>query len=280
MNNSYGKNCNPHMLIAICFAAMMTIGCLPPAATFWKIEGDLTGLNVGEAVNLELNGGEQVLPLFANGHFSFPVEVQNGSAYAITATDAPIGRSCTVTGGSNLDGTGTINGSTVTDIVVECADILIADVYIPDQGLRDCIDDIALAADPDLLYVAEVTALDCDGDIYPIAVTTGLEVFTALTDLAIYDNTLLNAIDLSALANLVNLQLILSNLSSIDVSNNTALVELYLQLNFLTTINLDSNLALADVQIELNCWDQTTKDYLSGLTYSSFSYLPNRLDCL
>lgn len=279
MNTEKVRFCN---LLSISCAYLMLIfgaGCIPPDPVFLSIEGDLVGLNPSESITLDLNAGEQQLPLFADGHFAFPVEVLDGSSYAVSVSNVPVGRRCDVSGGSNLDGSGTLAGSAVTDILVECTDILIADVYIPDQGLRDCVDDTALAADPDLLYVAELTSLDCDGAIYPITVTTGLEVFTALNTLAIYNNTTLASIDLGSLANLTSLRLILANLNAIDISENTALIVLYLQLNNLTTINLDANAALDDVQIELNCWDATTLNYFGGLAFSTFSYLPNRPDC-
>ena len=273
-------SCRLNSIISFCFVVLLTSGCLPPVPVFVFIEGDLTGLNPGESLTLELNaGGSQTLLLFDNGSFDFPVEVESGTPYSVTATNIPIGRQCEVSGGNNFDGTGTLGETNLTDILVECADILISDVYIPDQGLRDCVDDTALAAEPDLLVVAELTALECDGNIYPITDTTGLEVFNALTALSIFDNTSLSSVDLSKLVNLATLQLALTNMNQIDISHNVLLLELYLQLNFLTTINLDANLLLEDVQILLNCWDADTLTYLSGLSYTTFNYLPNREEC-
>ena len=60
------------------------------------------------------NNGEDILPIAANGPFTFPVPVVVGDSYHVIVTQHPTGQDCTVTNG---DGTAT---TAVTNIAVMC----------------------------------------------------------------------------------------------------------------------------------------------------------------
>jgi hypothetical protein len=78
-----------------------------------SITGTLSGLAAGAAVTL--SNGNVLLPIAANGPFSFPGTLAAGSAYAVTVVTQPIGQTCTITGG-----TGTTPASQIVSISVVC----------------------------------------------------------------------------------------------------------------------------------------------------------------
>ena len=57
-----------------------------------------------------------------NGLFTFATELTDGSTYDVKVTTQPTtpNQTCTITGGTNSDGTGMIAGAHVTDIIVTC----------------------------------------------------------------------------------------------------------------------------------------------------------------
>lgn len=77
----------------------------------YHVGGSIDGAN-GDVV-LKLNGGAD--HAFGNGDFSFPEAVFDGMAYAVTVSAAPMNQACSVTNGS-----GTIAGADVDDVMVEC----------------------------------------------------------------------------------------------------------------------------------------------------------------
>ena len=77
------------------------------------VGGTVSGLS-GSMV-LRNNGGND-LAVSANGNFSFPAPIAQGSLYAVTVFTQPAGRSCNV-----ANGTGTIAGASVTNVTVICA---------------------------------------------------------------------------------------------------------------------------------------------------------------
>ena len=86
-------------------------GSTPPPQTY-SIGGTVSGLDRGESVVLQNNGGDD-LTVSANSTFTFPTKVTSGSAYAVIASP-PTGKTCTVTGGS-----GTVS-SNITGVAVAC----------------------------------------------------------------------------------------------------------------------------------------------------------------
>jgi hypothetical protein len=75
----------------------------------------------GAGLQLRLNTVE-TLDIATDGSFTFVVELADNSVYTITVLAEPTGQTCTVAGGSNNDGTGTISGANVADIDVACMD--------------------------------------------------------------------------------------------------------------------------------------------------------------
>jgi predicted transcriptional regulator len=89
---------------------------LTAATPTYSVEGTVTGLTALGLV-LQINGGDD-LDVFTNGNFFFSgTMLDDGSAYAVTVLTNPPGQTCSVTNGS-----GTISGANVTDVIVNCAD--------------------------------------------------------------------------------------------------------------------------------------------------------------
>ena len=81
----------------------------------FSIGGNVSGLT-GSGLVLQNNAGDN-LPIFGNGSFTFATELVDGSDYAVTVLIQPSNPSqtCSVTNGS-----GTLAGADVTNIVVTC----------------------------------------------------------------------------------------------------------------------------------------------------------------
>jgi hypothetical protein len=91
------------------------------------IGGQLRGLTPGETITLQDGRGE-TLTLSSNGAFSFPTPVASGAPYSVailTNPSSPVAQTCSVSNGS-----GTLGGSPVANITVDC-DLL---AYFPFQG--------------------------------------------------------------------------------------------------------------------------------------------------
>jgi len=83
----------------------------------YTVGGSVSGLT-GSGLALSLNAGAQTVPVAANGVFTFPTALADGSAYAVTVGTQPSGQTCSVANGS-----GTISGANVTNVAVTCAAI-------------------------------------------------------------------------------------------------------------------------------------------------------------
>ena len=81
----------------------------------YTVNGTVSGL-LGPLV-LQNNGTDD-LTVLADGPFSFPTRIADGGDYSVTVSANPPSQTCTVT-----NGTGTINGDHVTDVVVECESV-------------------------------------------------------------------------------------------------------------------------------------------------------------
>ena len=86
----------------------------PPPPAMYSIGGTVSGLNAGQSVVLQLNGGND-LTVDTNVAFHFATKVSLGSAYAVTVVGAPAGKTCTAYGGAGWA------SANVTDVVVDCA---------------------------------------------------------------------------------------------------------------------------------------------------------------
>src|SRR6266581_1400769 len=88
-------------------------GTGPAPASSFAIGGTTSGLS--GTVVLQNNGGND-LTVSANGSFTFPAPVAQGSPYAVTVLTQPAGQSCSV-----ANGTGTVAGANITNVAVTCA---------------------------------------------------------------------------------------------------------------------------------------------------------------
>jgi hypothetical protein len=87
------------------------------AAASYTVGGSVSGLT--GSVTLQNNGVDDLV-VNADGSFTFSTKLADSSAYAVTVSSQPTGQTCTVTGGANGDGTGTITGADVANIAVAC----------------------------------------------------------------------------------------------------------------------------------------------------------------
>ena len=106
---------------------------------------------------------------------------------------------------------------------------------------------------------------------------TGIEAFTALTDLSCYDNQL-TALNLSNNTNLNYLECSWNNLTNLDASNSNDLYYLFCGWNNLTSLDLSNNTALA----ELNCGNNqiTTLDLSHNTALTGLLCFDNQLTSL
>lgn len=85
------------------------------AGPTYTLSGTVLGLNSGGTVGIAI--GPQSLSITSNGPFTFPEEIPDQTSYVLTAGPMPTGQTCSV-----LNGTGTISGSSVTNVEVYCTD--------------------------------------------------------------------------------------------------------------------------------------------------------------
>jgi hypothetical protein len=116
-----GENCTISKGSGTIMGANVTnvsVSCSPPAATTYSIGGMISGLTSG-TVTLLNEGGDSLTK--GNGSFTFSSKLANGAPYDVTVSSAPSGMTCSVTGGSNSNGSGTVMAADVTDIAVSCS---------------------------------------------------------------------------------------------------------------------------------------------------------------
>ena len=92
------------------------IGSLDPVPQNYLIGGTVSGL-LGSGLSLQ-NKENDILPISGNGEFVFSTPLPNGSFYDVTVKAQPFGPSQTC---EVADGSGTLSGADVTDVVVTCA---------------------------------------------------------------------------------------------------------------------------------------------------------------
>lgn len=81
--------------------------------TTYQVGGVVEGLAAGEQFILQNNGANDIV-INSNTAFLFPPQI-DGSVYLITVGSQPVGQSCSV-----ANGTGSISGANVTNVVVTC----------------------------------------------------------------------------------------------------------------------------------------------------------------
>jgi hypothetical protein len=114
-----GSNGNGSGTIAAANVTGIVVNCTA-AATTYTVSGSVSGMTSGQSVVIQNNGGSNTTIANPATTFSF-TKLANDASYAITVLTPPTGDTCTVTGGSNGDGSGTIAAANVTNIVVACS---------------------------------------------------------------------------------------------------------------------------------------------------------------
>ena len=96
-------------------AALVLSGCPINGGGTFTVGGTVTGLS-GSGLTLQLNGGDS-LSINSSATFSFGTRLDNTAAYSVTVLTQPSNpaQTCTVRNGS-----GTINGSSIGNVIVAC----------------------------------------------------------------------------------------------------------------------------------------------------------------
>lgn len=96
----------------------------------YTVGGTVSGLAAGNSVVLQSNGADD-LTVAADGGFTFPDPLDDGSPYAVTVLTQPSAtpQLCTVT-----NGTGTVAGANVTTVEVTCADLVNLTMAVLPEG--------------------------------------------------------------------------------------------------------------------------------------------------
>ena len=138
--------------------------------------------------------------------------------------------------------------------------------YVPDNqfelklislGLDNVLDNYVLTSN-----INTITHLNVSFE--NISDLTGIEDFTALTNLWCNDNNLVN-LDVSDLINLVRLECQWNFINSLDVSQNTALVTLDCGANYLTSLDVSQNINLTLLACYGNNLSSLDVSHLSNL---------------
>jgi len=90
-----------------------TGGSVPEVA--YSVGGSVSGLT-GSGLELQINGADN-LAVLADGPFTFATQLTDTSSYTVTVFAQPSGQVCNVANGS-----GTIDGSNITNVEVVCQD--------------------------------------------------------------------------------------------------------------------------------------------------------------
>lgn len=105
-----------HILSAASLSLFLA-GCGGGAASFGTVGGTVTGMNSGQSLTLQNNGGDD-LTVTGNAPFTFATSLVELTKFTVTVLIQPVGQTCPVT-----RGTGVIpnDGSTANKVTVTCA---------------------------------------------------------------------------------------------------------------------------------------------------------------
>jgi len=105
---------NGHGIVSGADVTDVAVTC---SASTFSLGGTLGGL-VGTLVLINNNDEDNLLTLTANGPFTFPAKIADGSVFNVKVKTAPThpSQTCTIT-----NGYGTVNGADITSVVVACS---------------------------------------------------------------------------------------------------------------------------------------------------------------
>ena len=129
------------------------------------------------------------------------------------------------------------------------------------------------------IQLSEATAFTGEIDLDELGITdlTGIEAFTALTELYCSGNQL-TTLDVSKNTALTDLECIYNELTSLDVSKNTALTELYCDGNQLTSLDVSKHTALTYLDCRYN--ELTSLDVSKNTALTELYCYENQLTCV
>lgn len=111
----------------------------------YPVGGSVSGLAEGAMLELQ-NNGDEVLPVSANGAFTFAQQVAEQGSYSVTVKTQPENQRCAVNSGG-----GTVSGAPVTNIVVTCENVYRLRVSVSGLtgtlGLKSGADALTVATD-------------------------------------------------------------------------------------------------------------------------------------
>jgi hypothetical protein len=148
----------PVMALAISMA-----GCSSDGSSLLQrlVGGEVTGLADGGS--LTIAEGNTTLDITENGAFAFPGGYRDGESYDVSIQTYPDGQGCEVSNGS-----GTVEGSSVSNIGIYCFDLpeLTAVSGIMEMSLR--------WSGPDSVDILYSSDRDCDWDNYSVCADAGM----------------------------------------------------------------------------------------------------------
>lgn len=106
-------------------ADSLTVAIGQAAPETYTVGGSVSGLS--GSVTLQNNGADDLV-VDTNDSFTFPTELDDGAEYDVTVTTQPSEQTCSVSNGS-----GTISGADVTNVLVECQDAVAPPPVVPDD---------------------------------------------------------------------------------------------------------------------------------------------------
>jgi len=151
--------------------------------------------------------------------------------------------------------------------------------YVPDDNFEQALIDLGYDDTLDNYVVTDsinsVTDLDVSND--SISDLTGIEGFTALTELDCSENQL-TSLNVSSNTALTDLRCNNNELDSLDVSNNTALTVLFCYINSIDSLDVSNNTALNSLFCQRNSIDSL--DVSSNTALTAFHCGTNQLTSL
>jgi Leucine-rich repeat (LRR) protein len=146
-----------------------------------------------------------------------------------------------------------------------------------DLGYDDVLDGFVLTSNIKTVRELKLGLNDVIAENLKIKDLTGIQDFTALTYLVLWNNQL-TSIDVSANTALTSLLLANNQLTSIDISANTALTQLDLNKNQLTSIDVSANKALTGLSLNQN--QLTSIDVSANTALTSLLLANNQLNSI
>jgi sugar lactone lactonase YvrE len=107
-------------ILAGCGGSHAAPGPVSASGSRFAVGGTLSGLARGASVTI--NNGSDSISMQSNGSFAFPVKLEKGASYNVTAVN-PTGHICTV-----KDGVGNVGTADVTKISIACTAMVLAGV--------------------------------------------------------------------------------------------------------------------------------------------------------